>query len=201
MVPCPRCHQRNAPESFYCFACGMPFDVAGSAPSHESGASARWAPSAFTLDRPGGFWIRLLAYLIDLLVIVFPFAIALILLDLPTPATWEEILARAPEYQPLQLLTMLATLIYDTLLISLFATTVGKRAFRLYVVRSDGSRIGPGRALSRHLLTVLSFNFTFGLVFLMVAFRQDKRGLHDLICDTVVVWRGYQPEQPPLQRH
>ena len=63
---------------------------------------------------------------------------------------------------------------------------MGKRLFRLYVVRTDGSRVGPGRALARHLASLLSM-LILGIGFLMIAFRQDKRGLHDLICDTVVI--------------
>ena len=144
---------------------------------------------AFALGRPGGFWLRLPAYLIDGLVIAVPLVVIWLLLGLPIPTTMEEI-ANPPEgYDRLQLLSLLLNLIYDTALITIWATTLGKRPFGLYVVRSDGSRIGPGRALARHLLTELSFMFTLGLIFLVVAFRRDKRGLHDLICDTVVIQR------------
>jgi uncharacterized RDD family membrane protein YckC len=58
----------------------------------------------------------------------------------------------------------------------------------LYVVRTDGSRVGIGRALARYLAYVPSA-IILGGGFLMIAWRQDKRGLHDLICDTVVIRR------------
>ena len=167
------------PDSFHPYAPPAPYPTGTDAPTL----------GAFALGRPGGFWLRLPAYLIDGLVIAVPLVVIWLLLGLPIPTTMEEI-ANPPEgYDRLQLLSLLLNLIYDTALITIWATTLGKRPFGLYVVRSDGSRIGPGRALARHLLTELSFMFTLGLIFLVVAFRRDKRGLHDLICDTVVIQR------------
>ena len=181
---CPRCHRDNTGGAAYCFACGMSLDSASAAVSH-----AGRGLEAFALGAPGGFWGRSLAYIIDTLVIVLPLVVLWMLMGQPVPASTDEILAPPPGYGRLQLLVLLLTLAYDTLLITLWATTVGKRAFGLYVVRSDGSRVGPGRALARHLLTALSANLTLGFIFLVVAFRRDRRGLHDLICDTVVIRR------------
>ena len=70
----------------------------------------------------------------------------------------------------------------------MWATTIGKRAVGLYVLRPDGSKLGPGRAFARYWAPILSALILF-IGFLMVAFREDKRALHDLICDTVVVKR------------
>jgi uncharacterized RDD family membrane protein YckC len=78
--------------------------------------------------------------------------------------------------------------LYFTGAIAIWATTAGKKPFGLYVVRSDGSKIGFGRALARSFAYYVSF-FTLGAGFIMIAFRKDKRGLHDLICDTVVIRR------------
>ena len=80
------------------------------------------------------------------------------------------------------------SILYAPILLAIWATTVGKRALGMYVVRTDGSRIGFWRALGRELAKLLSF-ITLGAGFWMVAFREDKRGLHDLIADTVVVRR------------
>lgn len=77
---------------------------------------------------------------------------------------------------------------YYALQWALWQTTLGKRIFNLYVARTDGSKIGFWRALERYVSYWTSL-FTLGIGFLMIAFRQDKRGLHDLMCDTVVVRR------------
>ena len=77
--------------------------------------------------------------------------------------------------------------LYSPILISIWGTTIGKRALGLYVVRSNGARCGFWRALARQLAQILSTITLIG--YLMVAFREDKRALHDLIADTVVVHR------------
>lgn len=215
---CPQCQTPYQPGSRFCGYCGH--NLAGE--PHGPGAVPRGPerftpgdsrprqqdrppPGAFARGRPGGFWVRFLAYIIDFLAVLLLFVLLwTVILSQPLPgftgdlgedATetdfWAAYEASIQNFQdnPWSALIYLIPLVYDTALISLWATTLGKRAFRLYVVRTDGSRVGPLRALSRHLLTALSANFTLGLVFLMIAFREDKRGLHDLICDTVVIRR------------
>ena len=86
------------------------------------------------------------------------------------------------------IVVLLSLILYRAIGWSIWSTTVGKRIFNLYVVRTDGSKIGYGRALARYLCYSIS-EFPLMLGFLIVAFRKDKRGLHDLICDTMVVRR------------
>ena len=69
-VICPRCNQRNEPSSTYCYACGLPLERN----SYPSSRAASYVP-AFVLGKPGGFWIRLLAYLIDAVILVAVFAL------------------------------------------------------------------------------------------------------------------------------
>ena len=76
--------------------------------------------------------------------------------------------------------------IYSTILVGRFATTLGKSALKLRVVRSDGSRVGYGRAFLRELA---KFGPLLLVSAVVMAFRADRRGLHDLLADTVVVRR------------
>ncbi len=140
--------------------------------------------------------LRAVAYIIDTLAVVMPLVFLWLVLGQPVPENFDQILEPPQGYERLQLLVLFLTMAYDTALITYWATTVGKRAFGMYVVRTDGSRVGFVRALSRHVLTALSANLTLGFVFLIVAFRRDRRGLHDLICDTVVIRRFRQREDP-----
>ena len=58
----------------------------------------------------------------------------------------------------------------------------GKRALGLYVLTPDGSGAGLVRKFCRsECSTPLSGSH------LVIAFRKDRRGIHDLICDTIVV--------------
>ena len=121
---------------------------------------------------PAGFWIRLAAYLIDLAAIIL-----CILLS----------------YFPLAMMGLASSFAGAIFIIAVLAALVwipavspGKRALGLRVLRRDGSRAGLGRKLYRSLAQMLS-ELIFCIGFLMIAFRKDRRGLHDLICGTVVV--------------
>lgn len=199
-ITCPRCLHPNRPDSSFCFSCG--FQLAPEQYSQTDEGTLQ----AFAMGSPGSFWLRAVAFIVDTLVIVVPLVILWAMFGLPLPESSgtlseqisEQLTNPSPGMERLQILILVANLIYDTALITIWATTVGKRAFGLYVVRTDGSRVGPGRALARHLLTAVSANLTFGFIFLVVAFRSDRRGVHDLICDTVVI-RRYRRQAPPNQ--
>jgi len=193
-LACPRCQERNEISSTYCYSCGLPLDNATPQQSF-----ANMLP-AFALGRPGGFWIRLLAYVIDSILLVIVFSIAWPLISgesivaywFPPEAADAALFSFefwvASDSPFADLFSWILDTLYFTGTIAIWATTAGKKPFGLYVVRSDGSKIGFGRALARNFAYYVSF-FTLGVGFIMIAFRSDKRGLHDLICDTVVIRR------------
>jgi uncharacterized RDD family membrane protein YckC len=85
------------------------------------------------------------------------------------------------------LLAIVAAALDLGVLPGLTGRTVGKWATGLRISRRDGSEIGIGRAFLRHFVGYpLSF-VTGGLGFLVAAVTPRRRGLHDLIADTVVV--------------
>jgi uncharacterized RDD family membrane protein YckC len=145
---------------------------------------ARPAP-AFALGSPGGFWVRFLAYLIDSVLLT---ALFILVWPIISGESITDYWASAEALTGGDLFSLSLNLVYYTGAVAYWATTIGKRPFRLYVVRTDGSKVGVGRALARYLAYVPSA-IILGGGFLMIALRQDKRGLHDLICDTVVIRR------------
>lgn len=64
--------------------------------------------------------------------------------------------------------------------------TLGKKLFKIRVVRSDGSPIGYARATGRYFADILS-SLTCLIGYIMAAFDEEKRALHDRICDTRVI--------------
>ena len=66
--------------------------------------------------------------------------------------------------------------------------TPGKMACGLKIIRSDGSALSYGRAIGRYFATMLS-SFTLGIGYLMVAFDDEKRALHDRVADTRVIYK------------
>ncbi|MBI5577154.1 MAG: RDD family protein [Deltaproteobacteria bacterium] len=75
---------------------------------------------------------------------------------------------------------------YGTWFIGKFAATPGKMALGIKVVTSDGGTVSYKRALGRHFAEWIS-GIILGIGYLMAAFDDQKRALHDRICDTRVV--------------
>lgn len=184
--PCPRCHQRNAVDADYCFSCGMPLQD-----SH-SDASSLDSMEASGSYSPAGFWVRFFAFLGDTIVTAVTFIVLVFFYSFYVVASTGDESFDFMDSSLFANLPILVTLLYHTVLVAYWATTVGKRLMGLYVLRTDGSRVGFARALARHLSTGLS-SLILGIGFLMIAFREDKRGLHDLICDTMVVKSRVRP--------
>jgi uncharacterized RDD family membrane protein YckC/ribosomal protein L40E len=167
---CQRCGNVNEPGALFCYSCGLPIDE----------GQVRAVP-LFPAGRPAGFWIRLLAWAIDVIVLI---AVELVLIAILPGVSFEESGADGLS----QLISLIVSVLYFTFSVSIWATTIGKRIVGTYVLRPDGSKAGVGRAFARYWAHVPSTLLLLG-GYLMVAFRQDKRALHDLICDTVVVYR------------
>lgn len=174
-VSCPRCHQVSEPDALFCFSCGLPLD--------ESEQTSAYRAPAYS-GQPAGFWFRLGAWAID--------AVILVAIHLSLIAAWpgfSEYYADNGglwQFHWADLLNFVLNALYATVGVSVWATTIGKRAVGLYVLRPDGGKVGFGRALARFFAGILSF-LLFGIGYFMIALRDDKRGLHDLLCDTVVV--------------
>ena len=126
----------------------------------------------------GGFWIRVLAFIVD--GILLGIVEAILIWALTT--TGQEI----------------ADVIGIVYFIGLWATTgqtVGMVPFGLRVVRnSDGGKITWGNAILRFIGLIVAIVALFiGVVW--VAFDSRKRGLHDVIGRTVVVRKIGRPSQ------
>ena len=165
---CPRCGQVNEPGSHFCLSCGFPLDET----SH-SEVLSRASPTVVSSNQPGGFWTRFLAFLIDWVLLLAPYFI---------------LTAMSGDNTTSLILSYGVVIVYYTLGVGIWSTTIGKRLLGLAVLGPSGYRLGLGRAFARYAAYYPSF-FFLGIGFIMIAFRADKRGLHDLICDTVVVKR------------
>ena len=146
-----------------------------------------------------GFWIRVGAYLIDLIILgVAQGAVQMAFVTRTMRTTLQGQPNSSPEDALAALGSMLgmvalSTLIsmvfsslYEGLFVARFAATPGKMAFGLKVVRTDGTPVGVGRAFGRYFAKMLSAIILW-IGFIIVAFDSQKRGLHDMICDTRVV--------------
>ncbi len=129
----------------------------------------------------GGFWIRLGAKFIDGIVLSAVQTPMLFLLEM-SAASSPELAVAAYGY----LMVLGLQIAYTVFFLGKFAATPGKMACGLKVVRPTGERITYLRALGRWFAEILSA-LIFLIGYIMAAFDDEKRTLHDRICDTRVV--------------
>ncbi len=132
----------------------------------------------------GGFWIRFGAKFIDgilvsivNMVLIF-FAGMLIAISSPEQAALGGVIGI--------LIQVIVAAAYTTFFLGKFAATPGKMACGLKVITAENEKVSYLRALGRHFSEFIS-GIIFGIGYLMAAWDDEKRTLHDRICNTRVI--------------
>jgi len=163
-------------------------------PSYQAATAApAYDPTAATgFHGYGGFWIRVLAAIIDGAVtsaIVFPMIFILALaMGLSSAGSRQPNPAVALGFLAIWFPIALGIpWIYSAAMeSSRHQATLGKMAVGLKVTDIYGARISFGRATGRHFGKVVSAIALY-IGFIMVGFTERKQGLHDMIAGTVVL--------------
>lgn len=129
---------------------------------------------------PAGFWVRGGALFIDIAL--------LMLANSAIRYTFIGIGLKLSnfDYQVLQFLIATA---YYTMTVGSCGQTVGKMAAGVIILEKTGGKVSYGRALGRSLATILSM-LTFTIGYVMAAFTNNKKALHDYVAGTRVVFKG-----------
>jgi uncharacterized RDD family membrane protein YckC len=126
--------------------------------------------------RYAGFWIRLVAYIIDALIlgaITFPVTQVLATMGIGDHST--NIMSIA--------ISWMYFAVFES---SNWMGSPGKKALGLIVTDEQGMRITVGRATRRYFAKILSV-LLLGLGMVMIAFTDRKQGLHDKMFHTLVM--------------
>jgi uncharacterized RDD family membrane protein YckC len=152
------------------------------------------APAQTTLY--AGFWVRFVAWLIDAIIMmvvggIINFAVVGTLFNIPRPEPGQDpaalLASLAGIYGVVYLVNMVIGCTYEAFFVSSsLSATPGKLALGLKVLRPGGGRVTLGRAVGRYFAKVLSA-MILCIGYIIAAFDAQKRGLHDMICDTRVV--------------
>jgi uncharacterized RDD family membrane protein YckC len=130
----------------------------------------------------GGFWVRFVAKFIDgILLQVVNFIVRIPLLfmtDSAHPSLTFTFITIG--------ISMVIAAAYGIFFVGKYGATPGKMALRLRIVRADGGDVGYGLATGRHFAELLS-SLTLLIGYIIAAFDDQKRTLHDRICDTRVI--------------
>lgn len=132
----------------------------------------------------GGFWIRFAAKFID--GIITGLFTTVVMLPAGAFATSEDIGVIIAVFLVYYAIALAIPLIYTTFLVGKYGATLGKMAAGLRVVRPDGEPLTYLRAFGRYFAEMVSA-FTFMIGYIMAAFDDEKRALHDRISDTRVI--------------
>lgn len=190
----------------YCAECGRPSTAAQLARFGElmicpvcQESHRRNVPGSATAAASrvyGGFWIRVVAAVIDAIILAIAAGVlrsvlfgSIFRIPRLEPGTSIDINALAPLFAffgAAWLVQIAMAACYEGFFVARLAATPGKMAMGLKVVCADGSPVSLGRAFGRYFGKILS-GMILCIGFIIVGFDSQKRGLHDMICDTRVL--------------
>jgi uncharacterized RDD family membrane protein YckC len=171
---CTKCGTPNPASAAFCSRCGaangpaVAAIPAGVPPGSYAPVAAY--PAIQSGVRYGGFWIRVVAAIIDTIlirVVLFPIAAIFGL-------------------SGMVVLTIAASWLYEAVMeSSSYQATLGKMILGMKVTDLYGNRISFARATGRHFAKILSA-MILCIGFIMVGLTERKQGLHDLVAGTLV---------------
>jgi uncharacterized RDD family membrane protein YckC len=126
---------------------------------------------------PAGFWIRLVAMIIDGIIVggvYFGITIAMLAIEMWALAGILGIIWSIGYYIYFPSSNMMAT--------------PGKALLGLKITDDSGNQISGGKALLRYVGYIISA-LTLYIGFLIVGFTDNKRGLHDMVASTRVTYK------------
>ena len=159
--------------------------------------------TAAALEDHAGFWKRVAAYILDVIVLYIP---NMLIMKVMGGDAAQETMKQAMIAAPGDLNAMMAAYhqFYATMGVAMIITTIlawlyfavcesspwqatlGKLALGIRVTDLHGNRISFPHALVRYLAKFLSV-LTLGIGFMMAGWTQRKQGLHDMLVRTLVL--------------
>ncbi len=189
----------SAAAMLQCVECAQPFPVEHLVAYEGRYVCAACKPVFFQRIREGGtvatgveyagFWMRFVAVLIDGLITGIPMMIYMFVFMGAMFSTFDP---EDPESLEMgfgglfYLLAYAIPLIYSVFFLGKYGATPGKMALGLKVIRANGEKLTYGRAFGRYFANILSGMILY-IGYIIVAFDDEKRALHDHICDTRVI--------------
>jgi uncharacterized RDD family membrane protein YckC len=205
---CSKCGANVTDGAAFCSACGQPTSAVttvGSAPVRPApGLRAPYAapPLAPVLLSPyAGFWLRVVAHLIDDLLLGIGMGV-LVLIGVAMVgvgsirATFEGLNGEDPAIPAAMisaiifvgLASILLAWIYNAAMeSSRHQGTLGKMALGLLVTDLQGRSIGFGHASGRYFAKIITGLIPLGIGYAMAGFTEKKQALHDMIASCLVL--------------
>lgn len=183
-INCPVCDLEQ-PETAACSSCGLIYAKYHSAQQQERSIGPRENNSSALAKKPkAGFWLRLVALMIDVF-LIFMIQVAFgILLAFSSNGGFN---LDSSISVLLQIFSTVVSLFYWIFFTGNCGQTPGKMLLRIQVVRVDGDNLGYGKAFYREVVGKFLSGIIFAIGYLMAAFDDQKQGLHDRMAKTYVI--------------
>jgi uncharacterized RDD family membrane protein YckC len=139
----------------------------------------------------GGFWIRFVARLIDGVILGIAQACIALVFFGTFGAQFVPNATRSASIGiqlGFQFFSYAIAILYDVVFLRYQGATPGKMAFGLKVVRSNGASLGWGISIGRYFMYLVS-GIILLIGYIMAGFDNEKRALHDRVCDTRVIYK------------
>ena len=137
-----------------------------------------------------GFWVRLAAYAVDSIItgagllVVKLFSAGMTALLKGTLLDGGVLF----QYALTDILLYLSQVVYFVLFTYYTGTTLGKRLFNLKVTGADEGTLTFVNVLYRETIGRFLSGAIMGIGYIMAGIDKEKRGLHDILCDTRVIY-------------
>ena len=183
-INCPACGLEQ-PETAACSSCGLIYAKYHSAQQQERSIGPAANNLSTLAEKPkAGFWLRLVALMVDGFLVFLMQVIFGIILAFASSDGFN--LGGATSLL-LQLFSTVVSLFYWIFFTGNCGQTPGKMLLRIQVVRTDGSSLSYGTAFYREVVGKFLSGIIFAIGYLMAAFDDQKQGLHDRMAKTYVI--------------
>ncbi|MGF0033210.1 RDD family protein [Bariatricus sp. SGI.154] len=137
-----------------------------------------------------GFWVRLAAYCIDSAVVWIGLIFVKLVIGMLSLSGGTIFRANILFHYTLKdIILYVFQILYFVIFTYNTGTTLGKKALNLRVIHADGSqRLSLINVLYRETIGRFLCGLSIGIGYIMAGVDKEKRGLHDMLCDTRVVY-------------
>lgn len=140
-----------------------------------------------------GFFVRLAAYIIDCILV----GLALLVIKIPYLFVWiinPDTFIGKPmlfKFSLIDIILYLLSLVYFVLMTYFFGATLGKKALKIKVIKQNNEKLSLIDVIYRESIGRYLSGLIIFIGYIMIAVDSRKRGLHDILCDTFVIYDFY----------
>lgn len=137
-----------------------------------------------------GFFVRLCAYAIDMLIVGFGLLVIRIPLGILSMSAPDNFITRdlVFNYSISDIVLWMLTVLYFVAMTYNTGSTLGKKLFRLEVISTDGENLNFFEVLYRESIGRYLSGVILWIGYLIISVDSEKRGFHDMLADTRVVY-------------